>query len=184
MSQQKPFQSAVFLDRDGTINVDRGYVYRLEDFEFLPRAIDGMRTLQDLGLGLVIITNQSGIARGLYSRVDLARLHDYMVQKLAKAGVSILGIYFCPHLKEPCNCRKPKTGMFHSAADEHRLDLSSSYAIGDKTRDLSICAEQPVKGILLSKEPTTPEPGIRCAPDLWSAAKLVVGDFQTRASGS
>ena len=150
---------AVFLDRDGTINIEKGYLYRKEDFIYLEGAVEGLRRLQDMGYLLVVITNQSGIARGHYSEGDLKELTDWMASDLQEKGVSIAGMYYCPHhpqaiigkYRKACDCRKPKTGLFYRAAEELRIDFDKSIAVGDKMRDLEICHETRVKGILLSE---------------------------------
>ena len=148
---------AIFLDRDGTLNVDRHYLCRKEDFEFLPGVIDGLRRLQEAGFLLIIITNQSGIARGYYSIKDFRRLNTWMLRELKKNGVIITDTYFCPHLPEAtisryrkdCNCRKPKTGLFEQAILDHQIDVGISYAVGDKLRDCAICQSTACKGFLL-----------------------------------
>lgn len=157
MSKQRP---AVFLDRDGTINVEREYLYKIEEFEYMDGAVEGLRRLQSWGYLLVIVTNQSGIARGYYDECDFRRLTDWMLSDLEKRGIHIDGVYFCPHHPEgelekyrmDCDCRKPKTGLFYRAAQELDIDLCRSIAIGDKPRDLTICHEAGTKGILLSNE--------------------------------
>ena len=139
---------AVFLDRDGTINIDKDYIYKVSDFEFIPGAVEALKLLQDAGYLLIIITNQSGIARGYYTEEDYEKLNDWMIKTLAEQyGVFITASYFCPHHPEAvvpayrinCSCRKPGTALFEQAIREHDIDLSSSYAIGDKLRDLAIC---------------------------------------------
>ena len=148
---------AVFLDRDGTINIEKEYLYKIEDFEYLPGAVEGMRVLSQMGFLLVVITNQSGIARGYYTEKDYQALDIWMKTDLRNKGIEISGSYYCPHLSDgcvteyamDCDCRKPKTGLFWQAADDLNIDMNSSYAIGDKPRDLSICNESGVRGILL-----------------------------------
>lgn len=149
---------AIFLDRDGTINVDKDYLYRKEDFEYLPGAIEGLRKLSQEGFLLIVITNQSGIARGFYSKEDYLALDSWMKEDLRSKGISVVASYFCPHLpdakikryKKICSCRKPGTELFWRAQKEFGIDMSRSFAIGDRMRDLSICVESGVKGILLS----------------------------------
>lgn len=134
----------VFLDRDGVINVDRGYVGSWEDFEYLPGAIEGLRLLCDRGFKLVVVTNQSGIARGYYSEANFQLLTSLMRQDLAEKGIELAAVYYCPHLpqakvmqyREICDCRKPKPGMFIKAAAELGIDLRSSVMIGDKSSDM------------------------------------------------
>lgn len=149
---------AVFLDRDGTINVEKHYLYKIEDFEYLEGALDALKTLSEMGFKLIIVTNQSGIARGYYSENDFKQLDDWMRKDLLDKGIIIADSYYCPHLPggsvkkyaKVCECRKPKTGLYWKAAKDYNIDMDNSYAIGDKTRDLSICKESGVKGILLS----------------------------------
>lgn len=150
---------AVFLDRDGTINVDHGYVYKIEDFEFLPGAIDALRILQDKGYLLIIITNQSGIARGYYTEDDYDMLTKYMLNELKKEGINIADVFHCPHLPDAkvekyrvdCDCRKPKLGLFEQAVRKWNIDLAQSYAVGDKARDCVICDSTPCKGFVIGK---------------------------------
>lgn len=135
---------AAFLDRDGVINVDNGYVYRWEDFEFLPGVIEALRLLQGLGYRLVIVTNQSGVARGYHSVADVEKLGERLAAHLSSEGVGIAGIYYCPHLPSgqvaefarECDCRKPMPGMITLASRELGLDLSRSVLIGDKLTDI------------------------------------------------
>lgn len=149
-------KKAIFLDRDGTINVEKNYLYKIEDFEFLPRVIDALKILQDAGFCLIIITNQSGIARGFYDEEDLMRLHNWMTEDLSKQGILISSIYYCPHHPEAtiekyrknCNCRKPQIGMYLKAISDFDISLEESYVIGDKLRDCAICEMTECKGFL------------------------------------
>jgi D-glycero-D-manno-heptose 1,7-bisphosphate phosphatase len=137
-------RSAAFLDRDGVINVDHGYVYRREDFVFVPGVLEGARRLHDLGYALVVVTNQSGIGRGLYTEQDFIELTEWMKQSFCAAGAPIAGVYFCPHhptealadYRTDCQCRKPRPGMLLKAAEELGLHLASSAMFGDRTSDL------------------------------------------------
>lgn len=148
---------AIFLDRDGTINVEKSYLYKIEDFEFLPGVVEALRKFQEAGYLLIIITNQSGIGRGYYTEKDFEKLNDWMVSTLKEKGVTINDVYFCPHLpdaknnkyRKDCECRKPKLGMFNQAIKEHDLDLSKCYTIGDKIRDCAICTTTNCKGFLV-----------------------------------
>lgn len=145
MSSLKP---ALFLDRDGTINVDNGYTYRVEDFQFEARAIEGLRLLATLPYLLIITTGQSGIGRGYYSEEDYKRFTDHLLAELKKHGVTIDATYHCPHHPEKgigtykidCLCRKPKAGMIDQAVSDFRkqgieIDVPNSFVIGDKTDD-------------------------------------------------
>ena len=138
---------AIFLDRDGTINVEKHYLYKIEDFQFLPGVIESLRHLQDAGFLLIVITNQSGIGRGYYTEGDFHKLNDWMVAILKEQGVTITEVYYCPHLldaevelyRKDCDCRKPKLGMYRQAVTDYNIELEQSYAIGDKIRDCAIC---------------------------------------------
>jgi D-glycero-D-manno-heptose 1,7-bisphosphate phosphatase len=137
-------RKAAFLDRDGVINIDHGYLYRWEDFAFVPGAVDAMRRLQAAGYALVVVTNQSGIARGYYTEDDFNTLSARMREHLAAEGVVIDAIEFCPHLPSgsvpayarDCDCRKPAPGMVLRAAERLGLDLPASLMLGDKPSDV------------------------------------------------
>lgn len=148
---------AVFLDRDGTIIKDKHYAFLPESIEFLPGVIDGLKRLRDAGFLLIIITNQSGIARGYFTEDDLKAFNEALLSRLADNGVFIEAIYYCPHYINgsiekyavECSCRKPKTGLFYTASDEYNIDFSSSYAVGDSDRDCSICLETECRGCVI-----------------------------------
>jgi len=135
---------AVFLDRDGIINVDHGYVYQKGDFEFVDGIFDVCLDAINKGYLLVVITNQSGIARGKYSEEDFLLLSQWMKEKFKEKNVHIHDVYFCPHHPTKgkgsylvsCNCRKPEPGMLLKASDEHKIDLKQSVFIGDKGSDM------------------------------------------------
>lgn len=147
----------VFLDRDGTINVDKHYLYKIEEFEFIPGAIEGLRMLSKAGYQLIIITNQSGIGRGYYTETDFQNLNQWMIDALAGHNVEIKQVYYCPHLPDAenekyrleCDCRKPKLGMYREAIGEYDIELRKSYAIGDRLRDCAICESSLCKGFLV-----------------------------------
>ncbi len=150
---------AIFLDRDGTINVEKNYLYKTEEFEFLPGVVEGLKRLQESGYLLIVITNQSGIARGYYTEEDFHVLNQFMIDVLEREGVHITDVFYCPHLPDAkiekyrvdCNCRKPKLGMFYEAVRKWNIELEHSWAIGDKERDLAICHESGCKGIIVGK---------------------------------
>ena len=135
---------AVFLDRDGVLNVDNGYVSQVDDFEFIEGAIEACKKLKEKGYLLVVITNQSGIARGYFSEEQFHTLTEWMDWSLADRGVDLDGIYYCPHhaekgqgeYKVDCDCRKPKPGMLLSAIKDLNIDVSNSILVGDKVSDL------------------------------------------------
>lgn len=130
----------VFLDRDGVINIDHDYVHKIEDFEFIDGVMEACKYLQTLGFQLVVITNQSGIARGYYTQKDFDILTQWMIKEFASKGIKISGVYLCPHgPDEGCECRKPKIGMITQACKDLEIDLSKSWLIGDKNSDIE-CA--------------------------------------------
>ena len=137
-------RKAAFLDRDGVINLDRAYVHRWDEFEFVPGAIDAMQRLKNAGYALVVVTNQSGLARGYYSEAQYQILTAAMKQALADAGAAVDAVYHCPHhpsgsvadLAIECNCRKPAPGMILRAAQELNLSLADSILVGDKPSDI------------------------------------------------
>ena len=136
--------AAVFLDRDGVINVDRGYTYRVEDLQFVPGSVPAMQSLHSAGWRLVVVTNQSGLARGLYSDDDYARFTARMRTELLAAGVRLDAVLHCPHLpdaavaayRQQCDCRKPAPGMLLRAARELSLSLPDSVIVGDRLSDV------------------------------------------------
>ncbi|PME33660.1 D-glycero-beta-D-manno-heptose-1,7-bisphosphate 7-phosphatase [Vibrio sp. 10N.286.55.E10] len=135
---------AVFLDRDGVINVDHGYVHDEHDFEYIDGVFEAARAFKDMGYLLVLVTNQSGIARGMFSEDRFLSLTQWMDWNFVDNGVELDGIYYCPHhaehgigdYKQDCECRKPKPGMFISARDFLKIDMANSVMIGDKAEDM------------------------------------------------
>jgi len=152
-------EKAVFLDRDGTINVDKGYIYKIEDFEWLPDTLDALRKLYLNGYVLIIITNQSGIGRGFYAESDFLKLTSWMLRFLIDRGIYITQVFYCPHhpqaellkYRMKCKCRKPEVGLFLHAADKYDIDLSRSYAIGDRLRDCAICEAGECRGFVVGR---------------------------------
>lgn len=129
----------VVLDRDGTLNVDRHFLADPAGFELIGGAAEGMRRLADLGLGLVVVTNQSGVGRGIVGREALAAIHDEMARQLEAFGVRLDGVYWCPHRPEDdCACRKPRTGLLERAAAELSFDPTGAFVIGDRPRDIEM----------------------------------------------
>lgn len=138
-------QPALFLDRDGVLNIDHGYVGRIEDFDVIDGVFDALRIALARGYALIVTTNQSGIARGYFSPEQYLELERQMRVLFAQEGVEFLDIYHCPHhpdgvvpeLSIECNCRKPAPGMFLRAAREHGIDMARSIMVGDKESDLA-----------------------------------------------
>ena len=141
---------AVFIDRDGTINIDGPYLDNPDRFEMYPGVGEGIKKLKDDGFKIIVMTNQSGIARGYFTEEVLMSIHKTMAIKFDAFDVKLDGVYYCPHHPDDnCNCRKPNTGLFENAIEEHDIDVNQSYMIGDKILD--VCAGQKigVKTILI-----------------------------------
>ena len=128
----------IFLDRDGVINKEINYLYKIDDFEFIDGIFEACLYLKSLGYEIIIITNQSGISRGYYSQNDYLKLTNWMLNQFNNHGISILDTYHCPHSPESsCNCRKPRPGMFLLAGEKHNIDMHQSWMIGDKETDIT-----------------------------------------------
>ncbi len=126
-----------FLDRDGGINEDVGYTYKIEDFNFIDGSIEALQLLQVKGFSIIVVTNQSGIGRGYYTELDYQRLTDWYVEGLSCSGVNIVDVLHCPHTPEDgCNCRKPLPGLFEKAAQKHVVNFEQSFMVGDKLSDI------------------------------------------------
>lgn len=135
-----------FLDRDGVINVNTGYLYRVEDFQFTPGCLEALKDLKKLGYHIAIITNQSGIARGYYTEDDYHRLNSWMLEQFNQQGIDVLQVTYCPHLPNgsvpeytgDCDCRKPKPGMINDiiANQVESVDLASCILVGDNVSDI------------------------------------------------
>jgi len=130
----------IYLDRDGVINKDFGYVYKQENFHFIDGVFEACKEFLALGFEIIIITNQSGIGRGYYTKKDFEILTSYMLSEFQKHKIDILKVYFCHHApEENCQCRKPKTGMILQSLNDFSIDLKNSWLIGDKLSDIE-CA--------------------------------------------
>ena len=144
MRKRQREKKALFLDRDGVINIDTGYTHRVEDLVLLEGIAELIRFFSEEGYLIVVVTNQSGIARGLYSIADMHAFNAEISKRLALRGCFIDGIYFCPHIKNgvvpefsvPCNCRKPRPGMLLTAAEDLGIDLAESVIVGDRVSDM------------------------------------------------
>ena len=127
----------IFLDRDGVINKEINYLYKIEEFEFIDGVFEACKYLINLNYQIIIVTNQSGIARGYYSERDYQILNTWMLAQFKKNNIIIFDIFHCPHLPNSnCNCRKPKPGMFLEAKYKHNIDMKKSWLIGDKEVDI------------------------------------------------
>jgi D-glycero-D-manno-heptose 1,7-bisphosphate phosphatase len=137
-------RKAAFIDRDGVLNEERAFVHRIEDFVFVPGAISALRALKAAGYALVVITNQSGIARGLYSEAEYLTLTAHMQERLQASGVRLDAVEYCPHLADApierfrvdCECRKPKAGMLRRAIAALDIDPAASFLVGDRLSDV------------------------------------------------
>jgi D-glycero-D-manno-heptose 1,7-bisphosphate phosphatase len=133
-------KKAVFIDRDGVINSDEGhyYIYKVEDFKINPGIFEGLKRLQDAGFLLVVITNQGGVAKGIYTEADIDMVHTYLKAQLKQNSIDLTDIFYCPHhdAVAPCDCRKPSPKMILDACQKHHIDPKQSYMIGDSGRDM------------------------------------------------
>ena len=149
-------KKAVFFDRDGTLNVDTDYLYKIEEFRWEEGAVEAIRYCNDRGWLVIVVTNQSGVARGYYTEADVERLHAWMNEDLQKHGAHIDAFYYCPHhpkgvvaqYAKECDCRKPAPGLVETACKEFGIDKSRSVLIGDKERDVECAERAGVRGIL------------------------------------
>jgi len=127
----------IFLDRDGVINEDFGYIHKIKNFKFIHGAIDSCKYFLSLGYQIIIVTNQSGIGRGLYKEDDFLTLNEWMLFEFRKNGANILDVFFCPHEPDDnCYCRKPKPGLFLNAKEKYDIEMEESWMIGDKESDI------------------------------------------------
>lgn len=171
---------AVFLDRDGTIARDAHYCRRREDFDILPTVPEAVSLLNREGFKVVVVTNQSGIARGYFDKEALGQIHQKMEQELAGGGARIDAIYYCPHHpEEDCGCRKPKTGLFQKAASELGIDLKRSYVVGDMPMDIDAGRALGCQTVLVTTGPNNGQnvtrPADYTADSLLEASEWITG---------
>ena len=178
---------AVFLDRDGTINVEVAYLSTVDDFRFLPGVPQSLKRLKDAGFLLVVVTNQSGIGRGYYDEGALAAIHRHMHAELAASGAAVDACYFCPHHPEhatgdyrrECGCRKPLPGMLLQAAADLDIDLGASFMIGDKLADVEAGLSAGCRSLLVltgygETEQALLPGGVGAYPDLSAATEAIL----------
>ncbi|MEC4888913.1 MAG: D-glycero-beta-D-manno-heptose 1,7-bisphosphate 7-phosphatase [Nitrospira sp.] len=178
----------VFLDRDGTLNPDPGYIRSPEQFELFPGVPEALARLTGAGARLVLVTNQSGIGRGFFSTADLEQIHAKLRRLAGEAGASFAGMYFCPHHPdETCHCRKPETGMVEQAVNELAIDLSRSYLVGDHAKDMELARRIGAKRVLVkTKVHGSPEEDGECreadavVSSLSDAAEWILADANQR----
>ncbi len=185
-------RSAVFVDRDGTINVERGYIARPQDLELIDGAGDALRALNDAGFLAVVVSNQSGVARGLMTEEDLAVVHQALEDMLAVHGARIDAAYYCPNYRDgvierltrDTSCRKPNTGMLDAAAQDLGIDLASSYVVGDDVTDIELAERAGLPAVLVltgkgrDSVRTLRERGVavaHVAADLGDAVRWILG---------
>lgn len=179
MNHPKTRQAAVFLDRDGTINLDKGYFYRPEDFEFEQDSVAAIRLLNQAGYKVFVISNQAGIALGHFTEKQVDELHTWLRAELAKYGAQVDGFYYCPHhakqgigeYKTVCECRKPAPGLLLQAAEEWEIDLEKSYMVGDHNSDVEAGRAAGVTSIFVRTGHGEHEEQF-VAPDILKAANL------------
>jgi D-glycero-D-manno-heptose 1,7-bisphosphate phosphatase len=169
---------AVFLDRDGTINEEVGYLGNPDDLHLLPGAAGAIRRLNESGFTAIVVTNQSAIGRGYFSSEDVAAVNTRLVEQLRERGASIDGLYVCPHRPdERCSCRKPEPGLLLQAAEEHGLDVRGSFLVGDKESDLDSGRRAGCRTVLVRTGPEGPEnapPPDHVADDLAAAVEWIL----------
>jgi D-glycero-D-manno-heptose 1,7-bisphosphate phosphatase len=150
MPETKLLRPAVFLDRDGTIGEELGYVNHIDRFQMFPYAAEAIRELNQANIPVIVVTNQGGIARNIFPESLVHEVHKKMIAELAAGGAHVDAIYFCPHKSEDtCECRKPNPGLLHRAAREHSLDLAASWIVGDRYGDLEMGHTTASRGILV-----------------------------------
>ncbi|MGL4252484.1 MAG: D-glycero-beta-D-manno-heptose 1,7-bisphosphate 7-phosphatase [Fusobacteriaceae bacterium] len=150
-------KKVIFLDRDGTINIEKDYLHKVEDFEFEQGSLEALKIFNQLGYDVIVVTNQSGIARGYYSEEDLIKLNEFMIERVKEAGGDILECYFCPHhpekgiegYRKDCQCRKPNPGMLNEAMKKYDISKKESYMVGDKISDIEAGERAGVKSVLV-----------------------------------
>lgn len=152
-------RKAVFFDRDGVMNVDKAYLYKIEELEWIEGAREAVSYLTNQGYLIFVVTNQSGIARGYYTVAEMQDLHRHMAETVCACGGKIEKFYYCPHLIDgsvaeyavDCDCRKPKPGLILQAMQEYDIDTEKSFLIGDKDRDVEAAEAAGIKGYLFEQ---------------------------------
>ncbi len=175
---------AVFIDRDGTLNVEKNYLHRFEDWEWIPGAVEAIRAFNEAGFLAIVISNQAGVARKMYSVADIDRLHARVDDELRRLGARIDAYYYCPHhpgfgVNRVCACRKPAPGLIFQAQRDWDIDLTRSWMIGDKMSDIEAGWAAGVESILVATGYGATEfPGLARQPpyveNLLAACRLIV----------
>lgn len=177
---------AVFLDRDGTINEEVSYLGSIEQLRIIPRAAEAIKLISEHGFKVIVITNQSGVARNYFSEDALKGINRHLKEVLSRQGARIDGFYYCPHHPDAgCSCRKPNTGNIEKAAEEHDVELAGSYMVGDTMRDMETGFNAQLKTVLVltgyggeerEKHKHNPRQPDHVAQDLYDAAQWIIRD--------
>lgn len=145
-------KKAIFLDRDGVINHEVGYLHKIKDFKFINNVFEACLYFQSLGYQIIVVTNQSGISRGYYGESEFHQVNDWMLAQFKSQGIKILDVFFCPHGPEDeCECRKPKPGMLTQAQKKYGIDMDLSWMIGDKEADITAANAAGIQNTILVK---------------------------------
>lgn len=197
----KDFKGAVFLDRDGTISEEVGYISNLDQFQLMPKSAEAVKLMNERGLKVIVVTNQAGVAKGYFPEEMVSRVHKKMEKILSDQGAFLDGIYYCPHhpegivetYRKKCECRKPASGLLRQASEEHGIDISSSYMVGDKMADVECAHQIGVKGVLVltgyGKDELKKIEGAKIrrpeyvADDIFDAVKWIVNDLYVERNG-
>jgi D-glycero-D-manno-heptose 1,7-bisphosphate phosphatase len=173
---------AVFLDRDGTICEEVGYLNHVSRFYMFPFVADALRRLNEAGYPVIVVSNQSGVARGYFPESLVQEVTELMKKQLAEAGAKVDAVYYCPHSSsENCACRKPKTGLLECAARDHAIDLCRSFIVGDRSIDIELARNVRARGILVRTGYGEGELAWHAAE--WSAPPDCIGDDLAQAVG-
>lgn len=175
---------AIFIDRDGTLNVEKHYLHRWQDWEWIPGSVEAIKQFNAAGYLVIVISNQAGVARGKYAEDDVDELHRQVDADLQRQGGHIDAYYYCPHHPEhgsvrDCDCRKPEPGMLLQAAQEHDVDLLRSFMIGDKVSDVEAGLNAGVTPLLVetgygAEERTELPPNVLVVRDIGAAAEWIL----------
>ena len=193
--------SAVFVDRDGTLSEEVGYIRELDQFRLMPKSAEAVKLLNESGLKIIVITNQAGVARGYFSEEMVRQVHNKMERLLSEQGAFLDGVYYCPHhpegvikpYRKACSCRKPASGLLEQASKDHGICLTASYVVGDKVTDIELAHRVGAKGILVLtgygkdehqkiKETPAKKPAF-VARDLFDAVKWIMNDLSIKRNG-
>lgn len=198
----KDFKGAVFLDRDGTISEEVGYIRDPDQFQLMPKSAEAVKLMNARGLKVIVITNQAGVAKGYFPEAVINQVHKKMEKTLLDQGAFLDGVYYCPHhpegvvetYRQTCECRKPASGLLKKASEEHGIDLSRSYMVGDKLADVDCGHRIGAKAILVltgyGKDEFKKTDGAKIrkpdyvADDILDAVKWIMNDLDMNQHGN